>query len=418
MTPLQKFLAACAALVLLSVACLWLPASQPQAPSLEEALQVSQSRMPMRLYSGAIDPKTGAPADPNDRGYDLMADGRKTATFLQRKDGSTQDTFYQENGEGLTFIREYYPLSASDAGRRIKALITFAADGKTKRSEIWWRIDGTREKLGHLLDARSGRYETMVLFLDGNTAQSSRITEPNPYANNFEPKLIIEKRWLDNARHSLVYQDQLQDDGTRDQVTYDENEVPLKVKHIGRWGKVGTTVKFYFPGTTQVSLESETSAAATLVTAYRKDGSVLYKQQLLSYQQSTTYFDASGKPLYEQVIWTNDVSVGRSLWKVTEVDDRGMIKRELVWSHGKFNTETLYNVTVDGVLYEKVIRTYREEDGTLKHVDMLGRKVPTVSVDYTTADNIRVQIPADELVMPELHDEIPIPEPSSTMSDR
>ncbi len=419
MTRSQKLFAAAAALLLVSVAYVWqLPVSQPQAPTLDEALLVLQSGTPTRLYSGAIDAKTSQPLDPRDRSYDTLIEGRKATSFLVRKDQTTVDTFYQADGEKLTYTREYYPPRPDELGRRIKALITYAADGKTKRSEIWWRINGTRERIGHLLDTRTGRYEEMVLFDDGNTAQSTRITEPNPFANNFEPKLIIAKRWLNNARHSLVYAEQLQADGTRDQVSYDENEVPVLAKHIGRWGKVGTTVKFFFPGTTQVRLESETNASATLVTSYRLDGSVLFKQQLLSYQQSTLYFAPDGKPLYEQVVWTNDAEAGRSLWKVNEIDERGALKRELVWSHGKFTTETLYNVTIDGVAYQKVIRSYREEDGTLKHVDMLGRKVATRSVDYTALDNIRVDIPAAELALPELHDEIPLPEPTVETPDR
>ncbi len=304
----------------------------------------------------------------------------KKASFLLRKDKTSRDTFYQSDGVGLVFEREYYPLLSNDDDRRIKALITYTADGKTKRSEIWWTVNGMRERVGHLLDVTTGRYEEMLLFPDSNAAQWSKVTDPNIYANNFERKLIIEKRWSSNANHSLIYFDQLADDGTRDITTYDDNEIPVMAKHIGRWGKVGTTVKFYFPGLAKVRLESVTDVNSTIVTCYRADGTVLYKQQLTSYSTSTMYFDSTGtKPVFEQSRWKNNVVENGKpvedwpLWKITEFDGV-LATREFAWRNSKLDTETLFNVTVDGVFWEKVIRTYREDDGTLQRVDMLGRK--------------------------------------------
>lgn len=417
---IQVFLAGCTALVIVSVAYVWqLPTSKPQAPALNDALQVSQSGMPMRLYSGAVDAKSGQPLEVKDQSYDLVQNGHVVASFLLRKDKTTRDTFFQDAGDGLSFVREYYPLRSSDDARRIKGLVTYAADGKTMRSEIWWSANGTRERVGHLLDVTTGRYEEMLLFPDSNAAQWSKITDPNPYANNFERKLIIEKRWSGNAKHSLIYFDQLADDGTRDITTYDDNEIPMMAKHIGRWGKTGTTVKFFFPGIAKVRLESVTNVSSTIVTSYRLDGTVLYKQQLTSYSTSTMYFDDTGtKPAFEQARWKNNVVENGKpvenwpLWKITEFDGV-RATREFAWRNGKLDTETLFNVTVDGVLWEKVIRTYREADGTLQRVDMLGRKGGKRTVEYTVAQNIRANVPAAEMVRQEEHEEIPIPEPQS-----
>lgn len=417
---LTILLAGCAALGLVAVAYVWqLPDSQPPAaPTLDEALRVSQSGMPMRLYSGSVDLKSGQPLEVKDQSYDIVRHNHKVASFLLRKDKTSRDTFYQDAGSGLAYEREYYPLRPGDEARRIKGLITYAADGKTVRSEIWWRLNGTRERVGHLLDVGSGRYEEIVLFEDGYVAQSSKVTDPNPYANNFERKLIIEKRWSGNSRHSLIYLDQLAEDGTRDQTTYDENELPILVKHIGRWGKVGTTVKFFFPGTAKVRLESVTDASSTIVSSYRADGTLLYKQQLTSYNRATMYFDATGtKPAFEQTRWKNNVVENGKpvedwpVWKLTEFDGV-KATREFAWRNGKLDTETLLGVTIDGVKYEKVIRTYRE-DGTLERVDMIGRKAEKRTVQYTVAQNIRADIPAAELVKQEEHDEIPVPDAQS-----
>ncbi len=418
---LTILLAGCAALALVAVGYVWqLPASQPQAPTLNEALTVSQSNMPMRLYSGAVDLKSGQPLEVKDQSYDVVRNNHKVASFLLRKDKTSRDTFYQDVGEGLSFEREYYPLRPGDDARRIKGLITYAADGKTVRSEIWWSLNGTRERVGHLLDVTTGRYEEIVLFPDGYVAKSSKITLPNIYANNFERKLLIEKRWYGNSKHSLAYFDQLAEDGTRDQTTYDENELPILVKHIGRWGKVGTTVKFFFPGTDKVRLESVTDASSTIVSSYRLDGTLLYKQQLTSYNRSTMYFDATGtKPVFEQVRWKdNVVENGKPVenwpvWKLTEFDPiKGQATREFAWRNGRLDTETLVGVTVDGVKYEKVVRTYRE-DGTLERVDMFGRKAEKRTVQYTVAQNIRVDIPASEMIQQEEHEEIPVPDAQS-----
>lgn len=416
---LTIMLAGCTALGLAAVAYVWqLPDSQPQAPSLNEALMVSQSNMPMRLYSGAVDLKSGQPLEVKDQSYDVVRNDHKAASFVLRKDKTSRDTFYQDAGSGLAFEREYYPLRPGDVARRIKGLIIYAADGKTVRSEIWWRLNGTRERVGHLLDVTTGRYEEMVLFPDGNVAQSTKITLPNIYANNFERKLVIEKRWSANSRHSLIYFDQLNEDGTRDQTTYDENEMPILLKHIGRWGKVGTTVKFFFPGTAKVRLESVTDSSSTIVSSYRPDGTLLYKQQMTSYSQSTMYFDATGtKPAFEQTRWKNNVVENGKpvedwpIWKLTEYDGV-KATREFAWRNGRLDTETLIDVTVDGVFYAKVVRTYRE-DGTLERADMFGRKAEKRTVQYTVAQNIRANIPAAELVKQEEHDEIPVPEAQS-----
>jgi hypothetical protein len=405
--------------VCLSVAYVWQlhNAQPPPVPSLNDALQISESGRPTRLYSGKLEAKTGQPLTAKDQSYDVLRGNVKVASFLLNKDKTSRDTFYKDDGVGLTFVREYYPLLAADVGRRPKGLVIYAADGKTIKSETWWRLDGTREKIGNLL--ATGRYQTTILFADGNTAQSVKITAPNPYANNFEPKLIQEKRWYPNAAHTLAWIDQLNDDETRDQSSFDEYDNPLMVKHIGRWGKVGTAVKLFYPGTTKVRLESVTDAAITLVTARRLDGSFIYKQQLTAYSSTTRYLDADGKALFEQSRWKDNVVENgkpKEVWPLWKIDEFGetanTILREFSWTSGKLTTETRFNFTVDGVFYEKVIFNFRD-DGTLQRVDMLGPKARKRVVEYTVEQNVRAVVPANEQVEQERNDAIPMPEPQS-----
>lgn len=130
------------------------------------------------------------------------------------------------------------------------------------------------------------------------------------------------------------------------------------------------------------------------------------------------YFDATGtKPAFEQTRWKNNVVENGKpvedwpIWKLTEYDGV-KATREFAWRNGRLDTETLIDVTVDGVFYAKVVRTYRE-DGTLERADMFGRKAEKRTVQYTVAQNIRANIPAAELVKQEEHDEIPVPEAQS-----
>lgn len=398
------------------VAYVWaVPGAQPTAPTLSEGLGMQISGMPTRLYSGALDSSFGQPVVAADQSWDVVQNDIKVGSFLVRKDGSSRDAFYRADGQGLSYVSEYYANDPITGARRVKGFILYAANGKVVRKEIWWRLDGTREKEGHLLDPTSGRYETLTIAPDGRTMLTSRITEPNPYANNYEPKLIIEKRWYTNARHTLSWVDSINDDGTREMTSYDENENPVMTKHVGLYPPAGTIVKYFFPGTTKVRMEGEVQAGVTLIKRYRENGTVLYMSKMDTSMTSHIFLDEQGKPLFEQTRWQYDDLRPKGDWalsKLVEFDDHAAVKRELVWNSRKIKTETLFNATVDGVFYEKVIRTYRE-DGTLEHVDMIGRKAGKRSVDYTVADNIRAVVPADELVPPEAHPDIPYPEAQS-----
>ncbi len=422
---------AAATLVLVAVAAVvvWpLQPSKSTLPSLSEVLDTAPTAITEQLYSADVDNTTGKPLNPLDHSYNVVRDGRLVARYTLSKDHSSEDIFYKEDGIGRAYRKDYYATLPGEDFRRQKGIVFYAADGQTVRSEEWARLDGSIEKIGHLL--LDGNYAVSTLFGDGQTAENEKILAPDPYANDFVPKLVQEKRWRSPEEgHTLAFLDVLNDDGTREQTEYDGHEHPIMQKHIGRWGAAGTTVKFFFPGTDKVRLESKTDYRSTEADIYRPDGVLESHLQLTSYSVEPKYYDPTGKFVqFEQTWWRRPEQqdgkevVRQELWQVVLYgpngpegpDDR---RRILTWEKGVLKGEVCFPCTENGITYERVFFWYRP-DGTLEKVEYVhpsndpGAQMRTVL--HTAKENIRIQISPTWLIPPAVPEELPVPPPDNS----
>jgi hypothetical protein len=461
----QRMLAATVlVLVSLTAAGAWqFMSGESQPPSLAEVMSTS-SALTENLYP-AVDPSARVPgvqsnqadqADQKDstdktnqvgtspeRSFSRMDNGRLVASFTTNRDKTSEEVYYQNDGIGRSYLVDFYAPLASDPGPRQKGIVFYAADGESLNSEEWDRLDGTAEKIGHALGG--GYYVSSTLFADGQTAETEQLWAPDMFSTGHVPKLEKETRWRSPAEgHIIAYTDVLNDDGTREQTSFDAAGLPTMQKHIPLRPPIGTTVKEFFPGTTRVRLESATDWWTTVATVYRLDGTRSRVITLRSASFDVRYFDPTGKvPTFEQtwlkrlggsgvkngagngavpaaaadggaattvkgppqpVYWLSavvELNADGSSRRVTAINDKGQVTDDM-W----------LKCTVDGITYERVFFWYRE-DGTLSKTELMNPEnasnTPMKTVEHTAAENIKVVLPQAHLAPIETPDELPVP---------
>jgi len=381
----------------------------------------------------------------------LIKNNVRLASFTNFSDLSSLRTYYQSDGLAKSYEQAFYPPQEGEIGIRPKSLVIYDANGVDLHSEEWYRLSGRREKIGHRL--QDGGYFTFTLFADGQTAATETLVgPPDPFSNKFERKLLSKQRWYEK-NHQLAYRDVLQDDGTREVDTFDENGLPLMEKHVGSRGAFDTTIKLFHPGTRQTLLESETNIRATDVVVRRLNGTVRLTERLSPEEIDVTYFDERGiTPLFEQSWFlvgapeaggTADEALSTEedraapperkpilhLWKITELNPDGSAKRILAFRDGILRTETWSNITVDGIVYASAVINYNS-DGTVQTTELdpgtksgtssgikSGMKSGKKKIDGLPAIELVSIVPAVELVEPDLHYALPMPEPRPDRTD-
>jgi hypothetical protein len=447
----QRMLGATAlGLVSLAAVLAWqfiYPRSQP--PSLAEVMLTS-SALTENLYPS--DQLAKVPGDPTDqteqekkpgtspeRTFSRMDNGRLVASYTTNRDKTSEEVYYQDNGIGRSYLVDFYAPLPSDPGPRQRGIIFYAADGESLNSEEWDRLDGTAEKIGHALG--DGYYVSSTLFADGQTAEIEQLWAPDMFSTGYVPKLERETRWRSAAEgHSVAYTDVLNDDGTREQTSFDPSGLPTMQKHIPLRPPIGTTVREFFPGTTKVRLESTTDWWTTVATVYALDGTRLRVITLRAASFDVRYFDSTGKvPIFEQTwlkplggiksgVGNASVSAGAAaasapakdhsqtafwLSQVVELNADGSSSRVTsINNRGQVSSDMWLKHTVDGVNYERVFFWYRE-DGTLSKAELMNPEdapnTPMKTVEHTIAENIHVVLPQAHLVRAEAPDELPAP---------
>jgi hypothetical protein len=387
------------------------------APALPGLLHQSPLTRVTKLYPRPADSQEPA----KDRSNFVRTHDGGGAEFIKNTDQSSQDVFYQDDGKKIAFSNAYYAVLAGEQGRRKKNFLVYAADGVHVEGEEWYRLNSSREKIGHRL--QDGGYVASTLFADGETAATEILTgPPDPSANDYEPKLLREQRWYEEG-HVLAYRNELKDDGTREEDTFDKLALPVMEKLIGRRGVFGTKIKVFHPGSRQVLLESLTSLRSTDANFYSLDGSLQLTQTLTPYGIGVTYFGGADKiPLFQQSWFLMDEKKNGQpvlhLWRIAELEPNGEPKRNLTFNNGKLETETWLNVTIDGIAYASMTVNYNEY-GTIVATELapVGKGQTKTTISPPPFVGVGV-VPAAELAEPDLHYNLPIPpEPRPDRAD-
>ena len=437
-------------LISLTAAGAWLFISGDNQPPTIEEVMSTPSSLTENLYPAAdlpakVETASGGQTGPStqtvqmdtdqqvragtgpQRTFNRMDHGRLVASFTTNLDKSSENLYYQDDGIGRSYLVDFYAPLHGDPGPRQKGIVYYAADGESFNSEEWDRLDGTAEKIGHALGG--GYYVSSTLFADGQTAEAEQVWAPDMFSNGHVPKLEKEQRWRSPAEgHTIAYTDVLNDDGTREQTSFDPAGLVTMQKHIPLRPPVGTTVKEFFPGTTKVRLESTTDWWTTVATEYRLDGTRLRLITIRAASFDVRYFDPTGKvPLFEQT-WLEQLSgrlkngataggdayacllaqcrrrVERGWFVQTRHDDqrqgagdqRHVLKMHRRWCH----------------LAGRVFFWYRE-DGTLSKTELInpesGPDEPMKTVEHAAAEKITVVLPQTHLLPIAVPDELPVP---------
>jgi hypothetical protein len=403
----------CSALALVAFMC---KGGTEYPPSAGVILSQPAVGLTTNLYPADVFADSDAPATPEERSNDVVLSDGRVARYILNKNGSTRDLLLQPDGEHKISFVDYYARAPDSVVRHEAGELAYAADGETVTSEDWYRLSGTLKVEGRL--ETDGSYLLGTYFADGVTPETELLTAK---ANEVGEHVILkDERWhAPESGHAVAYLDVLKPDGWRDLTKYDASSNLLLERHKRDDDFVGATLRMYFPGTHIVHLKSTTDARKAHVEIYRTDGTLYAKQEKTEYEVVGTFYDASGiHPLYQSTWWKMDLiapggkeTIFWIVFQVTELAPDGSTSRDLVWQKDNVAKEERFRYTVDGVTFDKATFSYRLDDGTLEKVELQKAGLQTLVIAHAASENIRAVVPSQELVAPEVHDEIPVPPP-------
>jgi hypothetical protein len=414
-TTRSRLIASASVATVLAVLAIWQLDSRSAAPpALQDVLSVSVAGPPLHLYSGEVD-SHGASLDSAERSYDVPTDnglGTKLR-MVRNKDHSTTDIFFQEDGQRKAFANAFYAILLGESIRRDKGHVVYTADGDTVGSEEWFRLSGSRERVGHLLEG--GNYSVFTFFDDGKTEASETLVAPGPDWAGRVQIMVREQRWHNDKDHTLAYRDLLNPDFSRDQMEWDGALNPIRNVHLGSFGVDGTTVKLYYPGGHSLRLETSSDWFTTKGQCYRIDGTLFWRVTRTLSKLTPTYYDASGTvPVFEQTWSRSEITENgkaRELWDLAQIKEfaaDGSPSRELQLKGKRVTEETRFKGTADGVAYDTANFFYRE-DGTLERVKIYLADTKIKTVEHAAQEKIQAVVAPAELALPENIDELPVP---------
>ena len=397
-------------------------------PSVTDALNMP-ARLPaqLNLYAGGRDLDEGIPL------------GYWQSTFVvPRKDGhgeqarynvgwdqSTEDVFFQADGEHMEHSQSYYPVRRGEEanGRHPHVERFYTAGTGALHDEDVRLFNGRRRQHTHIDDDGAKQITDYADYEGADVIVGQK---------SFDPKAVLkrEERWRPDKQHSLSYSNILNEDGTRIATDWDVDHVPLKIAQWPQGGSaIGATVVAYFPDSHKLRLESKTDANTDSVNYYRdEDGTLACQVALSGSSAEITYFDNTGKKPRLKQLWyfkeenVNGVKQRNYYWlyEIGELDSEGNLTREVTFNdEGNVDGLSSYNAVANGTNYQMLYRSFRS-DGTLDivtywpnglHGEMEKRE------DHTAAENIRipVAVPADELKRQvEIDPDLPLPPPQSS----
>jgi len=433
--------AACAIPLMAGATVLFVLANREDRSSMDGQMSaVYRPQLPeeMHLYKGDIDAQTGKPMVLADRGKLFGTTdntGRLTVTdeMVKLKDGGLKLTKLVPEAVGTTdhhkiSSREYFPHQGDEEFWRLHDESLFNADGVTLKQQQVFHATGTPELEGFRHD--DGSWDLTTYFDDGETVKLKRLTPPN--ADTADPVREEQFRNKEEGNY-LLSSNFLNPNGTRTLTEYSTRKnYPWKITQTGDYGDhvIGTTIRAWYPTTSNLRLDAEVTAYGTKAEFYRENGSLFRKLQLRLFSHEDIFYGDDGKsPTLEQW-WERKVSIENHKKKVVEilvklVEYSGGNATRVFWFDptGRIKSIVRLNVVEGGVRYPKIESFYRSdpsdgteaEMGTLRAVgytrsDSKDGK-PTFK-ELTAAQNIRPDIPQNEIGQPDMSDDLPVPAPS------
>lgn len=402
----QFLLLGAACICAAATAYILVPSESNNSPPLGEVLYVPPVLVTDRLYPGATDPNTGAPATPYDRGVDVMGPtGDVPAVrYLTYKDGSLEIVQLQRDGVLPRESRLYYPKLEEQNALRLQKRSFFAENGKDIVEQTVFREDGTRlehttmriqsrvTKTGYLLEKKWK--ETTAYHTDGRTIVGQQAWFKDEFT---ELVIVKEQRWLPNAEHSLVYLNVYNvasdTEKTRVITEFDENNRVLKHTEI----KINnhSVTRAYYPVSFSLRFEGSSDYTTNTVTFYRPDGTKERIEEIGASQVEITYFDKTGKITTGKQHWWHDeqgLTSGEAkavtgLYMLYEFDRSGEQVRDIYYYQGKMRRDTRVNYTVGGVTYKQVEWRFDDNENLSKVEYYLNaRKDEPVKVEEHTPE--------------------------------
>jgi hypothetical protein len=345
--------------------------SQP-ASSLRSVLGAPQLSAQLRLFSAGSAPKTGALV--MERGTDITdAGGVPKVRYLTNTDGSTEDIHLKVDGEHFASRALFYPEQPGELGRRPHVIQLYATANDLVVDETVLRLDGTRQE--HTITAANGAKHVLGYGFNGDIIIRELTINAGQYQYS-QPVLGKEERWYDNATHSLAYSNILDPDNKRAITYWDRDHRLLKAITIPYDTlNNGTSTTAYFPGTSNVRMQSIVDTLYNVVRYFRPDGTLDHILELSQGSTIVQYFDATGKVKLLEQNWdradkteNGKTTATYKISVVTEEDATGKDVRKIFYSSGLISAIDLYNVEIGGIKYGEIDYIFDQASKTVESV--------------------------------------------------
>ncbi len=306
-------------------------------------------------------------------------------------DGTTSNYNYRPDGtlETAKTIR-----TTEDGTEIVIRSATFLTDGKTYVHDVAYFEDGVRiAKETRLIDAATQHRQ--YFHPNGAVRSDQTIVYDSKSYSKKGWKLSTESVYRLDATLLSTYR-LLENDGS-ERYNYSEKGLVSSYKKLSQWASNYEEGEFQADGKTPIRVMTQ-DHTKTEVTTYRLDGTVAEKRTwygaLTSAMMSVTEYDTRGI----RILNRNYMSAAEKfrLYTITTFDAAGIDERRNIYMEvGGAINETVYNG--DGSKWTR--RLFGVNGLLYKEFDMEAGKGQVATRDYTEADNIRVDIPAEWLVM-------------------
>ncbi len=331
-------------------------------------------------------------------------------------DGET-DIYLRPDHTRETSLTWY--LNTPGSNPTLKSATSYSSDGKTPVLQLAFRTDRTRLRVSSLLTG--GSYETVSYYKDGVAPASAVVIGQGPAEWDGATELLSDTEWREDG--SVSHSNVLNPDNSRTIQDFGAHKELLELSHITAYVD-GSTVVGYFPGSNRIRLQSKSTYFDTLASMFRTDGTLSVTFDLNAVFLEVTYYDKSGRTALLQQLWyftkaldQNGVAkiANLQLYSVTEMDSKGSPSKEwtfrdaVIWSYESFNTNkasgapatcaelTGFFSATDGSLQGAFCRPLSSDPGEF-----------AVSAAFLP-DRHAPPIPANDLVVPSIDQNLPIP---------
>jgi hypothetical protein len=393
----------------------------PEVPSLKATTGAPEISQRFRLYSGELDPNTGALTSQLQSSVEMLGfDGVPARSFVQERDQSTDDLQLKPDGVQIARSESYYPEAPDDPGRHPHVIRVYAPTSDTVIDEQIFRFSGTLAE--HTVADENGGKHILGYGHDGQTVIREVTINPRDFPWN-DPVLQKEEHWREGSGHKLSFRNTINPDKTHTLTDWDAQGRTLKVMHMPEYGVSGATAVAYYPGTNKLRLDAKADYNAMTARYLRLNGTLDHIIKLSPSVTLIQYFDPSGTKITLEQTWWRDEKVvnGVSKFKyriytLSEMDDQGEDIRDIGYEDGALEYIWVHNAQVKGTDYAEADYNFDQTKGFMARASYWKTMGHQADIDeiHTEAENIRPPVipPIDlKMAVDPDEDNLPIPPP-------